>query len=315
MADKGKLNWKFIVLSLLALILALPYALPDSETTDLSATTRQQLGGSFVRLSDGYTHYRLEGPPAGPPVVLVHGFATPLFNWGHTVPDLTRAGFRVLRYDLYGRGLSDRPQTNYTSELFDRQLLEIVAALKLETPVHLVGLSMGGAIAVIFAARHPDKVDKLALFAPAGFPVNMPITGKLVRLPVLGPYLLRAAGDRALVRNVRRSLQSPDDYPEYVENYKTQMAYKGYKRAIASTLRHFDLSNQMAAFETAGRHSRPVKVFWGEADRIVPYENHRQVMSALPAATLFSVPDAGHVLPYENAAEVNPVLIEFLQGS
>ena len=51
--------------------------------------------------TDGNGYYRLEGLAEGPPVVLVHGFSTPLYNWDHTVPALTRAGFQVLRYDLY----------------------------------------------------------------------------------------------------------------------------------------------------------------------------------------------------------------------
>jgi len=55
-------------------------------------------------------------------------------------------------------------------------------------------------------------------------------------------------------------------------------------------------------------------VFWGKADRIVPYENSAKVLEALPRATLFSVADAGHVLPYENADTINPVLVNFLTG-
>ena len=142
MTSERILKGKWLIPVIIILVLALPYFIPDLETTALDDPTRRQLGGSFIQLSDGYTHYRLEGPVAGPPVVLIHGFSVPLFNWDHTVPDLIQAGFRVLRYDLYGRGLSDRPRTDYTKELFDRQLRELLAALKITTPVDLVGLSM-----------------------------------------------------------------------------------------------------------------------------------------------------------------------------
>lgn len=303
---------KLLIPITMVLIIALPCFIPDRETTAIDDQTRRQIGDSFIQLSDGYTHYRLEGPVAGPPVVLIHGFSTPLFNWDHTVPALVRAGFRVLRYDLYGRGVSDRPRVNYTRDLFDRQLLELLDALNVGCPADLVGLSMGGAVAVIFAARHPERVGKLALFAPAGFPVNIPLTGKLVRLPVLGAYLLRAVGDRSLIDSVRKALYAPDKFPEYIIKYTEQMTYHGYKRALASTLRHFDLSNQVAEFQKAGLHPRPVGLFWGRNDQIVPFENSTRVVAAMPRATLFALPAAGHVLPYENAASVNPVLVEFL---
>jgi len=309
---KGNRILPVSIILLIVLLLALPCFIPDLETTTLDDPTRQHIGGSFTQLSDGYTHYRLEGPVKGPPVVLIHGLSVPLFNWDHTVPALPRAGFRVLRYDLYGRGLSDRPRTNYTKDLFDRQLHELLATLKIKTPVDLVGLSMGGAVATIFAARHPDKVAKLALIAPVGFPVNIPFTGKLVRLPLLGPYLMRVVGDRTLLKNIRKGLHFPDNIPEYIDNFKRQMAYNGYKRAIASTLQHFDLSNQAAEFKEAGQHPRPVQVFWGKSDRIVPYENSAKVLAAMSQATLYSITDAGHALPYENADAVNPVLVRFL---
>jgi pimeloyl-ACP methyl ester carboxylesterase len=312
MTPKRILKWKFILPAILLLVLTLPYFSPDMETTRLDDQARRQLGGTFIQLSNGYTHYRLEGPAQGPPVVLVHGFSTPLYNWDHTVPALTRAGFRVLRYDLYGRGFSDRPRVNYDKDLFDRQLLELLKALKVNTPVNLVGLSMGGAVVTIFAARHPRQVGKLALVAPAGFPVNIPFTGKLVRLPVLGGYLMRAVGDRTLLKSVRKAVHKPEKVPEYIHKFKKQMVYRGYKRAIVSTLRHFDLSNQAAEFKMAGRHPRPVMVFWGKADRIVPYKHSAKVLEAMPRATLFSITDAGHVLPYENPEVINPVLVDFL---
>ena len=312
MTSERTLKRKWIIPFIIILVLALPYFIPDRETTALDDPTRRQLGGSFIQLSDGYTHYRLEGPVEGPPVVLIHGFSVPLFNWDHTVPALIRAGFRVLRYDLYGRGLSDRPRTDYTKDLFDRQLRELLAALKITTPVDLVGLSMGGAVATIFAARHPDKVAKLALFAPVGFPVNIPFTGKLVRLPIIGPYLMRAVGDRTLLKNIHKGLHEPDNIPEYIDKFKIQMAYHGYKRAIASTLQHFDLSNQAAEFRKAGQHPRPVQVFWGKADSIVPYENSAKILESMSRATLSSIANAGHALPYENAKTINPVLVSFL---
>ena len=96
-----------------------------------------------------------------------------------------------------------------------------------------------------------------------------------------------------------------------MQKFEKQMVYRGYKRAIVSTLRHFNLSNQATEFKKAGRHPRPVMVFWGRADRIVPYEHSAKVLAAMPRSTLFSLTDAGHVLQYKNHEAINPVLVDF----
>ncbi len=88
------------------------------ETRDLDESTRAGAGGSFIRLSDGCTHYELGGPENGEAVVLVHGFSVPYFIWDPTFQALTSSGFRVLRFDLYGRGFSDRPRLEYALDLF-----------------------------------------------------------------------------------------------------------------------------------------------------------------------------------------------------
>ena len=301
-----------IVLVVVVLALTIPYFAFDRESTTLTQTVRERLPGKFVGLSDGYTHYQWAGPETGPVVVLVHGFSTPLFNWDRNLPALTAAGFRVLRYDLFGRGFSDRPYTDYNEDLFDRQLLELLGALKIDRPVRLVGLSMGGAVATIFSARHPEKVERLALIAPAGFPARLPFASKLVKIPLLGGYIMKAVGDRSLIKSAKKALFKPERAPEYMGKYQEQMIYKGYKRAIVSTLRHFDLHNQRAAFESAGKHPRPVLLFWGKRDAVVPFEHSTRVLKAMPRARLVAIEDSGHVCQYETPGVVNAELVGFL---
>jgi pimeloyl-ACP methyl ester carboxylesterase len=301
------------ILAAVAVALAIPYVAFDLERTTLTETIRKDLPGRFVKLSDGVTHYSWQGPEKDPVVVLVHGFTTPLFVWDNTAPALAAAGLRVLRYDLYGRGLSDRPVVDYTEDLFHRQLTELLAALNVNGAVRLVGFSMGAAVAAIVAARAPGRVDKLVLIAPAGFPVNLPVTGRLVRLPVLGPYLMTALGDGSLIRGVRKALYDPRNAPTFTEKFKIQLTYKGYKRAIVSTLNHFDIHNQQAAYEAAGRHPRPVLVIWGKQDTVIPFGHSRLVKRAMPRAQLLALEAAGHVCHYESPAAVNPALVGFLK--
>jgi pimeloyl-ACP methyl ester carboxylesterase len=118
------------------------------ESQTLNATTRSSLPGQFVELPDGFVHYELAGLSGGETVVLVPGISVPYFAWEPTFTALVAANLCVLRYDLYGRGYSDRPDVVYDLDLFDRQLEHLVAALGLTGMITPIGLSMGGAIAV-----------------------------------------------------------------------------------------------------------------------------------------------------------------------
>src|SRR5205814_6966801 len=86
--------------------------------------------------------------------------------WDSTAAALGANGFRVLRYNYYGRGFSDRPALRYDLAMYDRQLTELLDTLGIHEPIDVAGLSMGGAIAVNFATRHPELVRTLTLVDP-----------------------------------------------------------------------------------------------------------------------------------------------------
>src|SRR5262245_49681612 len=100
------------------------YVYADPEQRNLDQATRSSLSGQFAKLSDGYTHYEIGGPAGGRVVVLAAGFSVPYYIWDPTFEALTKAGFRVLRYDYYGRGYSDRPPIPFDDEMYVRQLDE-----------------------------------------------------------------------------------------------------------------------------------------------------------------------------------------------
>lgn len=127
----------------------------DPEHATLDATARQGVAGQFVALADGITHYDVSGPDSGARVVLVHGFSVPSYIWDSTAVALSTAGFRVARYDTYGRGYSDRPDTRYDLALYDRQLQQLLDSLGWRDKVHVVGLSFGGPVSATFAPATP----------------------------------------------------------------------------------------------------------------------------------------------------------------
>jgi pimeloyl-ACP methyl ester carboxylesterase len=284
-----------------------------SSTVPLDDQARSAAPGDFVQLSQGQVHYRLEGPQTGETVVLVHGFSTPMFIWERTVPALTRAGFRVLSYDLYGRGYTDRPDVAYNEDLFDTQLTELLDALEIREPVHLVGLSMGGAIVTIFTARHPAKVRRLGLIAPAGFPVKLPFTAKLVRVPGLGTVLMSLLGEKTIKKSAAESFFDPSQVEPFLAEFEKQMAYDGYKRAILRTLKDFNLHDQASAYEQVGKLDNPTLLIWGRQDVTVPFAHSEKVMALIPHTIFHRIDGTAHVPHYEKPALVSPLIVAFLQ--
>ncbi len=281
------------------------------EPLELNDATRAQLPGQFVALPDGVTHCELAGPEDGAVVVLIHGFSTPMFIWDPTFAALVAAGFRVLRYDLIGRGFSDRPAVKYNTDLFDRQLLHLLDALEFDRPVHLLGLSMGGAIAATFTSRHPDRVARLGFISPAGYRVKPSLSALALFVPMLGETIMGLVGNRVMVAGLPRDFYIPQNYPEYYENYKKQLPYKGFKRAILSTMRNMPLMSMDETYRRVGQQDRAACLIWGREDSTVPFANHKELQAAIPGIAFHPIDNAGHIAHYEQPAVVNPILIDF----
>jgi pimeloyl-ACP methyl ester carboxylesterase len=156
------------------------------ENKKLNGDVRAQSSGSFVELPKGLTHYKLSGPSDGKVVVLIHGMAGPFAIWTKVADLLVNHGFRVLQYDLYGRGYSDRPDVNYDLDLYINQLFSLLAVLSIKSPMTLVGWSLGGMIAVGYAAKHSKNIEQLILIAPSGVEISRPMNAKIAMIPFWG---------------------------------------------------------------------------------------------------------------------------------
>lgn len=285
------------------------------ETKDLDERTRKEASGSFVQLSDGFTHYELSHPEAKETVVLVHGFSTPYFIYDPTFEFLTQSGFRVLRYDLYGRGFSDRPETPYNVDLFVRQLADLIAALQIAGPVSLVGLSMGGPITATFTLRFPERVNKLVWIDPAGArPVFPLLTTKIARIPGLGEAILNLIGTDGVAQNIAADIFDRSSIELFHDRYLIQMQYRGFKHAILSTVRSGMLGSFLDEYRQIGKMNKPVLLFWGRDDHTVPFEHSDILKQAIPQLKFHAVEGCGHIPHYEKAEEVNPILLRFLQS-
>jgi pimeloyl-ACP methyl ester carboxylesterase len=283
------------------------------ETRILNDDNRASAPGAFVELSDGIVHFELDGSPATQTVVLVPGFSVPYLVWEPTFNALIDAGFQVLRYDLFGRGYSDRPDVRYDYDLFDRQLIELVEALEIDTPIDIVGLSLGGAISVVFASRHQALLGKLCLVDPAGLPWKQSLPARLGQAPIFGELIMGMLGSRVLVSNLADYFYADRGYAELKEEFLHQMQFTGFKKALLSTLRSGATTGAREAYERVGKEDYPVLLIWGKEDQVVPFELSALVMELIPRAEFHPIEQAAHIPHYECPEIVNPILVDFLQ--
>lgn len=293
-----------------------------NETEDLTDAVRNNAGGSFIRLSDGICHFEFGGLDmplrdysTTDVIVLIHGFSVPYFIWDPTFEFLVRSGFRVLRYDLFGRGLSDRPRVRYDIHLFVRQLKDLLDALGIKEPVHLAGLSMGGPISAAFMDKFPERVKSHILVDPAGAkPIPLSWTLKAAKLPIVAELVLGLFGGESLVKGIASDFFSSGLIKQFQNNYRIQMRYKGFIRAILSTIRNGMLDSFYETYQRVGKLKKPTLLFWGRNDTTVPFEDSRAILSAISHAEFHPIENCGHIPQYEKPAEFNPILLKFLNS-
>jgi pimeloyl-ACP methyl ester carboxylesterase len=233
-------NIKVILGILLGLVLlfACIFLILNVEKLDLTNAVRDDAEGDFVELSAGLVHYQIEGPEDATLVVLVRGFSVPAYVWDPTFQALKRAGYRVLSFDLYGRGYSDRPDVEYDIDLFANQVEELLLGLGIEDPVHLIGLSMGGPIVARYANSHPDLVRGITLIAPEVVQISWKDIFPL-NLPGVGEYLMAAVMEPVVLPWLQTSdFYQPEKFPGWEEKYRDQLQYRGTGRALLSTIRN-----------------------------------------------------------------------------
>jgi pimeloyl-ACP methyl ester carboxylesterase len=303
-----------VLASIVVFVVALTgfYVARDPERATLDASARRDAPGKFVRLSDGITQYDLAGPDSGRAVVLLSGFSVPYYLWDPTRDALVAQGYRVLRYNYYGRGFSDRPPLRYDLATYDRQLTELLDTLGIRTPVDVGGVSMGGVIAAEFADQHPDRTRSVILVdaafgtqARTPFPFGVPGAGEYVMTTVAAPGM--AAGQLS-------DFVHPERHPDWADRYRVQLRYKGFLRSALGTMRGDVFKRPAGTFTRLARARVPILILWGKEDHTVPFTRSDTVRAAFPRAEFQAIDSAGHLPQIEQAAAVDSIVVRFLRA-
>ncbi|MDB5008803.1 MAG: cpo 2 [Mucilaginibacter sp.] len=287
-----------------AIFCSILYFKGNKEKTGLTDAERKETSGQYIKLSLGITHYQLEGPDTGKVIILVHGFSVPYFIWDGTYEYLVKQGFRVLRYDMYGRGYSDRPDAIYNQALYQDQLVDLINQLHLQTPVSIAGVSFGGEVVTNFTCKHPELVNKVILVDP-GYETTVPA----------GPQFLTSFheathGDERASGQLS-DFKYPERHPDWVKKYKVQMQYQGFRNAIVST--EYSYRNKGKDDNSCLNNAhKQVLLIWGEEDHTVPIKYSDSIRIVLKCE-FFPVNDAAHLPFIEQADKVNAKIVEFLR--
>ena len=280
---------------------------PDEQRAALMAKYAQA-PSVFLDVAGVRLHLRDTGPRTAPAVVLLHGFGASLQTWDAWAQDLQR-GHRVVRYDMPGFGLTGAdPSGDYTDARSIAVLLAVMDQLRIAR-ADIVGNSMGGRIAWMFAALHPERVDKLVLVSPDGFASPGIEYGVAPKVPLMMqalPYVLPSFMLRA---SLAPAYVNPDVLtPELFNRYRDMMLAPGVRRAIVQRMGQQVLEDPVPLLK---RIEAPTLLMWGEKDGMIPFANSADYLRALPHATLAALPGIGH-LPQEEAPATVSILREFL---
>jgi len=244
--------------------------------------------------------------PMGQPVVLLlHGLGATAESWSFQFPALVESGFRVLAVDMRGFGGSTYPGGNNNPRIMSEGTANFLNHLDTSS-IHLIGISMGGAIALQFILDHPSKVDSLILvntFAklrPKRFSSWLFYGIRFILIQVLG-----LANQARFV--VNRLLPNPGQkiLREELYNQIIQANVIGYRSIMRSFVR-FDLTDRLGEIQS------PTLVICGENDSVVPPETQFELVEKIPNAQHVLIPNSGHAVIAEKPDEFNQAMLDFL---
>jgi pimeloyl-ACP methyl ester carboxylesterase len=300
----------WVVIGVLAAIVAVPLVLrlrlraPDPATAP----------GHFVKLSQGVTHYTWLGPTRGPVVVAIHGLTTPSRIWDAVAFGLGRIGYRVLVYDLYGRGFSAPVRGRQDRAFHLRQLEDLLADQGLTEDLTLMGYSMGGAIATAFAADNPHRMKRLILIAPTGIEMEESKFERFTRrVPLIGDWLNAVMGAARMTARLIPEKARATEVPDIVDVQLAQLAQNGFLSAVLSSRRGILNDLQEAEHRKISHDDIPVISIWGEEDTVIPLRALGRLSEWNRRAAQETVKGAGHSLPHTHGTAIADLLRSVLR--
>lgn len=259
----------------------------------------------YAEFEDARLHIRQRG--AGPVALFIHGFPLDATVWTEQLAALSEFR-RCLAVDLRGFGRSS-PVTGAPLTM-ERHAVDLAGVLDLvsEERADIVGLSMGGYVALAFADLYPDRMRSLALVDTRAGPDSE--DGRAGRDAMAERVV--AVGRQAIAEDLQAALLGPGASLAVKARLRSMIEACPYETiigALAGMRDRPDRSAQLSSIEV------PATVVVGELDTLAPPAESTKMAEMIPDATLVTIPGAGHMTPIEDPQAVNAALADLFRRS
>jgi len=264
----------------------------------------------FVDLPGGYhVHYRDDGDPSLPLLVLLHGFGDSFMTWDGWVREL-KSRFHIISLDFPGHGLTRAPQGSRLKAEGLADFVDAFAATLALPKFAVAGNSMGGGAAWQLAVRHPQRIDALILVDAAGFandkpPSDVPLAFKILRYPI-GRAVLSKIDNRPLIENGLKTdvFDKSLITPALVDRFAEFQRAPGHRAILMS----IDMgAPARPTAELVSTIKVPTLILWGENDPLIEPAAAKKFAAAIPGAKLITYAKVGHLpqieIPQRSAAD------------
>ncbi len=268
----------------------------------------ESVASNYLETDSFLLHYLKKG--SGPPLILIHGGGVWLYTFRRNIEHLAKH-FCVYALDMpgYGYTIPRNAHQAYGLEANNRFLLDFKNRLGISR-ASLLGHSWGGGWALAFASMHPESVDKLILIDSSGLDVPDVPEWELLKIPVMGPFLLRFVTVGAVSRRLdhsffRRNMVTPEMALEVYRPLK----FSHNRRGQILTARNQDWALTEKAMPGI---ENPALILWGDHDRYLAVSLLDRFRQLLPHASSHIFKDCGHSPHEECPQEVNGLVTDFL---
>ncbi|MEA3470164.1 MAG: alpha/beta hydrolase [Thermodesulfobacteriota bacterium] len=278
-----------------------------AEDREYSSPYLKKINSQFVNTSRFKIHYTRSGN--GPPVILVHGAASWLYSFRNNTTALSDE-FTVYTLDMPGHGYTIPllKSSSYSTDMMSDVLLEFMNTMGIEK-ANIVGHSSGGAWALHFAYRNPEKVKKLVLIDSNGLDVPVTLTFRLFSYPVIGELFSKFFTTEDVKKGLENAFFDKKLVTEeMIREIEVPLTFIENRKAQYLCIRNQDWK---ITEEEMPQIRVPVMVIWGEDDLYLDSAMARKFKEIMPDTSVVILEKCGHSAHEEKPDEVNRLITEF----
>ncbi|WP_082177263.1 alpha/beta fold hydrolase [Arthrobacter sp. RIT-PI-e] len=272
-----------------------------------------------LRVDGIRARYRDTGQRTGQPVLLIHGIGRSLEDWeglyGRLAPD-----HRVISVDLPGFGLSERTPGKYSMESLARFVIAFLDTLGEHRPLHVVGNSLGGAVAMTISTLEPQRVRSLVLVNSAGFGQEVTVALRVLAVRPLGRHFMKDKSRKAAYRTERALFYDKKFVTEERLDHAQEVGRNpGYDDVLLAVARHLGTFRgvrrrwRTRLLRTVAAQRKPTLVVWGDEDRVLPASHLEHARTVFPHAQFHLFERCGHMPQIEREEDFDALVRAFLK--